>query len=51
MYYYINFCMSREVWPEDNYFGKPGLSNNDELDILKQIFYANLGLPTGIFNK
>lgn len=41
--------MFREVWPEDDYFGKPGLSSNDELDILKQLFYANLGTPTGVF--
>lgn len=37
----------REVWPEDSYFGKPGLSSNEELDILKQIFYADLGNSTG----
>lgn len=53
MYRCINFFMGREVWPEDNYFGKPGLNSNDELDILKQIFYANLGPPTGmkLFNS
>jgi len=38
--------MLREVWPEDNYFGKPGLSSDDEFNILKQIFYADLGTPT-----
>uniref|UniRef100_A0A2S2NUZ1 Protein timeless n=1 Tax=Schizaphis graminum TaxID=13262 RepID=A0A2S2NUZ1_SCHGA len=38
---------SREVWPEDDYFGKPGLNSDDELDILKQIFFADLGTPTG----
>ncbi|XP_015364645.1 PREDICTED: protein timeless homolog [Diuraphis noxia] len=38
---------SREVWPEDSYFGKPGLNIDDELDILKQIFYADLGTPIG----
>lgn len=42
--------MHREVWPEDNYFGKPGLNNEEELDILKQIFFADLGMPTGITN-
>lgn len=40
--------MFREVWPEDNYFGKPGLTNDEELDILKQIFDADLGKPAGI---
>lgn len=40
--------MFREVWPEDSYFGKPGLNSDDELDILKQIFYADLGTPIGI---
>lgn len=39
--------MFREVWPEETYFGKPGLNSEDELDILKQIFYADLGLPSG----
>lgn len=38
---------SREVWPEDSYFGKPGLNSDDELDILKQIFHADLGTPIG----
>lgn len=38
---------SREVWPEDSYFGKSGLNSDDELDILKQIFYADLGTPIG----
>ncbi|KAF0730149.1 protein timeless, partial [Aphis craccivora] len=38
---------SREVWPEDGYFGKPGLNSDDELDILKQIFFADLGTLTG----
>ncbi|XP_050066512.1 protein timeless homolog isoform X2 [Aphis gossypii] len=38
---------SREVWPEDSYFGKPGLNSDDELDILKQIFFADLGTLTG----
>ncbi|XP_050054655.1 protein timeless homolog isoform X3 [Aphis gossypii] len=37
---------SREVWPEDSYFGKPGLNSDDELDILKQIFFADLGTLT-----
>lgn len=40
--------MFREVWPEDSYFGKPGLNIDDELDILKQIFFADLGIVTGI---
>jgi len=40
--------MFREVWPEDSYFGKPGLNSDDELDILKQIFHADLGTPIGI---
>lgn len=40
--------MFREVWPEDSYFGKPGLNSDDELDILKQIFFADLGTLTGI---
>jgi len=40
----------REVWPEDSYFGKPGLNSDDELNILKQIFYADLGTPTGIYH-
>lgn len=39
--------MFREVWPEDSYFGKPGLNSDDELEILKQIFYADLGMPIG----
>lgn len=38
--------MLREVWPEDGYFGKPGLNNDEELDILKQIFVADLGIPS-----
>lgn len=37
----------REIWPEVSYFGKSGLSNKDELDILKQIFYADIGEPMG----
>lgn len=40
--------MYREVWPEEGYFGRPGLNCEEELDILKQIFYADLGTPTGI---
>ncbi|XP_025415567.1 protein timeless homolog isoform X4 [Sipha flava] len=38
---------SREIWPEDSYFGKPGLNHDEELDILKQIFSADLGTPIG----
>lgn len=40
--------MFREIWPEDSYFGKPGLNNDEELDILRQIFSADLGTPIGI---
>lgn len=39
--------MYREVWPEDNYFGNSGLNSNEELDIFKQIFYADLAKPAG----
>jgi len=39
--------MFREVWPEDNYFGNSGLNSDEELDIFKQIFYADLGEPAG----
>lgn len=43
--------MFREVWPEDNYFGKSQPSGDEELDILKEIFFADLGMPmTGIIN-
>uniref|UniRef100_A0A2H8TU68 Protein timeless n=1 Tax=Melanaphis sacchari TaxID=742174 RepID=A0A2H8TU68_9HEMI len=42
---------SREVWPEDGYFGKPGLNSDEEIDILKQIFFADLGTPTGYDEK
>ncbi|VVC29572.1 Hypothetical protein CINCED_3A024542 [Cinara cedri] len=36
---------SREVWPENDVFGKPRLSSDEELDILKEIFFADLGIP------
>lgn len=46
--YNICILLFREIWPEVSYFGKPGLSNKDELDILKQIFHADIGVPIGI---
>lgn len=42
--------MFREVWPEDNYFGKPRPNSDEELDILKEIFFADLGMPVTSIN-
>ncbi|XP_050538805.1 protein timeless homolog [Daktulosphaira vitifoliae] len=38
---------SREVWPENGYFGALQLNVDEELDILKQIYFADLGMPEG----
>lgn len=45
---HVLLLIFREVWPEDSVFGNPGLNSNGELDILKQIFDADLGTSAGI---
>ncbi|XP_054833022.1 protein timeless homolog isoform X2 [Eublepharis macularius] len=33
---------AREVWPEGDVFGSPSLAPDEEVELLKQIFFANL---------
>ncbi|XP_041097860.1 protein timeless homolog [Polyodon spathula] len=36
---------AREVWPEGDVFGSPDLEQEEELELLKQILFANLPRP------
>ncbi|XP_041971304.1 protein timeless homolog [Aricia agestis] len=40
------FRAAREVWPEEGVFGSPGIPEDEELDMLKTVYSADLGVET-----